>query len=316
MKLTRVLPPVALLLPVCCAGLQHPEFPVRRVVAPNLERPLRERYPSLTAPKDSVKAAVFAQINRDRGKKGLPPVAWDEQASRVADAFCSRQVREKTRGHYLMDGIPPYARTAFASVFGMQLENSVSWLTTGASFAQDARELALSGHARMMAEVPPKDGHRKTILDPEATHVGVGWNSELGRFQMAEEFLMRRLTWLSLSRLPGERVIFRFEGQTLSDPIQLVTIAWEMAPAPLTQKEASARNSYFYPQPRQSLVPEGSRARISGTITQDRIRLAQDRKFSFEFAPDRPGLWTVIFYTAHTPTERGHPAGSVTFWVE
>jgi hypothetical protein len=315
-KLTRLLPSVALLLPVCCAGLQHPESPVRRVVAPSLERPLREGFPSLAVPKDSVKAAVFAQINSDRERMGLAPVSWDEQASRVADAFCARQVREKTQGHYLMDGIPPYARTAFAGVFGMQLENSASWLTTGTSFAQDARELALSGHERMMAEVPPRDGHRKTILDPDATHVGVGWSSELGRFQMAEEFLMRRLAWLTLSRLRGDRVILRLEGQTLSDPIQLVTIAWEVAPAPLTQKEATARNSYFYPQPRQSLIPEGYRASVSGTAARDSIRLDKDRGFSFEFAPDRPGLWTLVLYTARRPTERGHPAGSVTVWVE
>ena len=26
-----------------------------------------------------------------------------------------------------------------------------------------------------MEEKPPADGHRRTILDPEATHVGVGY---------------------------------------------------------------------------------------------------------------------------------------------
>ncbi|MGH9317891.1 MAG: CAP domain-containing protein [Thermoanaerobaculia bacterium] len=316
MKLTRVLSPLALLLPVCCAGLPHSESPVRRVVAPNLEHPLSERYPSSSVPKDPVKTAVLAQINRDRERAGLPAVAWDEEAGRVADAFCARQVREKTRGHYLMDGIPPYARTSFAGVFGMQLENAASWRTTGTSFTQDARELALSSHAGMMAEVPPKDGHRKTILDPDVTHVGVGWNSEGGRFQMAEEFLARRLAWLSLARAPGDRVILRFEGQTLSDRIQLVTIAWEPGPAPLTQKEASARSSYLYPQPRQSLIPEGHRASVSGTVAQDRIRLAKGGEFSFEFAPDRTGLWTLVFYTARTLAGRGRPAGSVTFWVE
>ena len=290
---------------------------MRRVVAPNLERPVYERYPSAAAPRDSLKAAVFARINRDRKSAGLPPVAWDEDAGRVADGFCAQQVREKTRGHYLMDGIPPYARTAFAGVFGMQLENSASWLTTGASFRQDARELALSGHAQMMAEVPPNDGHRKTILDPDATHVGVGWNSEGGRFQMAEEFLARRLAWLRLARLPGDRVILRFEGETLSPHhIQIVTIAREEAPARLSQKAASGRNWYAYPQARQSLVPEGYRMGVSGMAAQDRIRLGQDRRFSFEVAPDRPGLWTLVFYTAGSPGERGRPAASATFWVE
>ena len=81
-------------------------------------------------PRDALKAAVFARINRDRAAAGLPPVAWDEAASRVADAFCVAQVREASRGHFLMDGIPPYARTGFAGVFGVEAQNSVSWTTT------------------------------------------------------------------------------------------------------------------------------------------------------------------------------------------
>lgn len=318
MKLTRLLWPVALLLPVWCTGSPHSRsvLPVRRVLEPNLDRALRERYPSSETPRDPVQAAVFTQINRDRARAGLPPVAWDEGAARVAGSFCARQIREKTRGHYLMDGIPPYARTAFAGVFGMQLENAASWQTTGASFDKSARELGLSSHAGMMAERPPLDGHRKTILNPDMTHVGVGWSSEGGRFQMAEEFLARQLAWLGVARLPNDRVILRFEGQSLSDAVQLVSIAWEPEPSPLTQREASARNSYIYPEPLQSLVPEGYNATVSGRAAQDKVHLSRGGEFSFEFAPDRPGLWTFVFYTARTVSEHGRPAGSVTLWVE
>ena len=59
--------------------------------------------------------------------------------------------------------------------------------------------LALEGHENMLREKPPSDGHRRTILDPEATHVGVGWAAENGRFQMAQEFLVRGLARLGLS---------------------------------------------------------------------------------------------------------------------
>ena len=139
-------------------------------------------------------------------------MAWDGGAARVADAFCARQIREGTRGHFLTDGIPPYARTSFAGVFGAQSENSVSWVIDRPYFSEPISRLALAGHEDMMAESPPGDGHRRTILDPEATHVGVGYAVEGGRFQMAQEFLTRTLERLSIVRsepVPAGRCVSR-----------------------------------------------------------------------------------------------------------
>ena len=82
----------------------------------------------------------------------------------------------------------------------MGAENSVSWRTTGALFQEPALELALEGEAAMMAEKPPDDGHRRTILDPGVTHVGVGWAQGGGEFRMAEEFMTRRLAELTISK--------------------------------------------------------------------------------------------------------------------
>ena len=134
-------------------------------------------------------------------------MAWDEAASRVADAFCAAQIAEGTRGHFLTDAVPPYARTAFAGIFGMGSENSVAWITTAPVFEESALALALAGHADMMRETPPNDGHRKTILDPEATHVGVGWAMKGGSFRMAEEFLTRKLAVLTLESDGGTLLV-------------------------------------------------------------------------------------------------------------
>ena len=53
------------------------------------------------------------------------------------------------------------------------------------SFDETVTELALEAHAGMLAEKPPNDGHRRTILDPAATHVGVGYAIVGGSFRMA-----------------------------------------------------------------------------------------------------------------------------------
>src|SRR4029453_16426210 len=190
--------------------------------------PVKERIPERSSPKDPVKQGVLERINSDRAAAGLPPVAWDEAASKVADAFCAAQVAEGTRGHFLTDGIPPYARTAFAGISGMGSENSISWITTAPAFEETALALALAGHSDMMRETPPNDGHRRAILDPEATHVGVGWSVEGGSFRIAEEFLTRRLAELKLDSDGGTLIV---KGKTMSDySLQFVTIAWQAFP--------------------------------------------------------------------------------------
>jgi len=279
---------------------------------------LVEIFPADSQPRDALKAAVFARINRDRAAAGLSPVAWDEAASRVADAFCVAQVREASRGHFLMDGIPPYARTGFAGVFGVEAQNSVSWTTTARRFWEPALKLAIMGHEDMMAERPPADGHRRTILDPENTHVGVGYAAEGSRFQMAQEFLVRGLERLGLSSLESSRLAVLLRGTPLPDwRLRFVTIAWEPLPSPLSREEASARSSYSYPRARLAYIPEGSGPmRVADTLTQDKIRVWPNRAFSFLFAPDRPGLYTLVFYMIVGERQRPRPGASATLWVE
>ncbi len=222
-----------------------------------MTRPLRETYPEPSRPRDPVDAAVFARINADRQAAGRAPVAWDEGAARVARAFCQAQVHERTRGHFLTDGIPPYARTALAGVFGVQAENSTAWLSSAREFQKSMTELALGAHTQMMEEKPPADGHRKAILDPDATHVGVGWAQESGSFRMAQEFMTRRMSEMALTRVAQAPATILVEGKVASPyRVEFVTLAHEPAPRHLTKSEANARTSYGYPD-----RPVGLRAR-------------------------------------------------------
>ncbi len=268
-------------------------------------------------PDDPIKTAVFDQINRDRAEAGLPAVAWDDGASRVADAFCANQIRENTSGHYLKDGLPPYARTSFAGIFGMQFENSVTWTTTASSFDDPAERLALEGHASMMAEKPPDDGHRRTILDPEATHVGVGYALSGGEFRMAQEFLVRHLAWLRLERLSPESSVVAVSGAPVAGRrLVFVTIGWEPVPRELTRAEANGRRSYSYPRTETAFVGEGNKIlKVVGTTTIDRIRFGRDRDFGFRFVPERPGLWTLTFHTRPLREESVVPGGTATLWI-
>jgi uncharacterized protein YkwD len=287
-----------------------------RVRVPDLARPLREAYPAPSRPRDTVEAAVFDRINADRTAAGAPPVAWDEAAANVARAFCAAQVRERTRGHFLTDGDPPYARTALEGVFGVGAENSTAWLTSAREFQRGMVELALDAHQDMLEEKPPADGHRRTILDPDATHVGVGWSQQSGSFRMAQEFTTRRLSELSLTRVAQSPATILIEGKLLpSDHFEFVTLAREPEPHPLTKGQADARTSYGYPEPRLAYVAEGRKSlRVLGTETDDRVSL-HSASFSFRFTPSLPGLWTVLIYTSDGRREP-RPGGLAVLWME
>jgi uncharacterized protein YkwD len=318
-NLTRATALIVLSL-ASCVGNQTPDIPdlPLTIVAPRLDRPLEETMPPVEArPLDPVKRAVLDRINRDRVRAGLGPVLWDEGASRVADAFCASQIRESTSGHFLTDGLPPYARTSFAGVFGMQFENSVTWRTTAESFHDTVTNLALEGHAGMLAENPPNDGHRRTILDPNATHVGVGYAIARGNFRMAQEFLTRHLAWLRLERLPSRPVLL-VRGATIPGTrLLFVTLGWEPPPARLTPKEASGRTSYSYPATVQAFVEEGNvTLKVLGTKTHDRIQFSGANEFSFRLTPDRQGLWTIVFHTMAPQNARPIQGGAVSVWFD
>jgi hypothetical protein len=320
-KLTRQVCALLVWIPIAAGCAWDPggarEAPLR-IVGPALEEPLTEHLPGLAHPRDPVDIAVFERINRDRRVAGLPAVEWDEAASRVAETFCAQQVRERTHGHFLVDGLPPYARTALAGVFGMQSENALSWTTTAPQLGESPVKLALRGHEQMMAEKPPHDGHRRTILDPEATHVGVGHAAGSGRFQLAQEFLTRRLELLRLTRSAGLIPSVRIAGRTVvPERLRFVTISVEPPPRPLTREDANGRTSYRYPEPSFAFVPEGRRdAEIAGVWTRDEIRVRRGREFSFRLVTDSPGLWTVLFYTSRTPGGAATPGGLAVLWVE
>ena len=327
-KLTRGIFLLAGLLSLCCAGTgekknlltllgdARPTRPLR-LALPDLTEPLSEIYPAPAQPGDPVEKAVFERINRDRTDAGRLPVAWDEAAARVARTYCAQQVREHTSGHYLMDGLAPYARTGLAGVFGLQSENAVSWRTTEARFERTPSFLALDGHQQMMEEKPPADGHRRTILDPDATHVGVGWVLEKGSFRMTQEFLTRDLAHLELQQGRNRQLVIFARGAVVAHrKIQFVTFCWEPEPRPLSREEASGRRTYSYPRPERAYVPDGhTRSRIVGATTQPLLRLRRNGEFSLRFAPEKAGLWTLIFHTG-AAFDRARPGGSVTLWVK
>ena len=209
-------------------------------------------------PAEDAKAALLARINADRAAAGVPHLEWDAVAARAGDAFCLDAARTGVMGHWDLAGRAPYDRYADAGGVDWNGENFSGVSRRGDRFeASELVGLVLEAHGGMMAEKPPADGHRKAILDPRWTHVGIGVAIEGGEFRMTEEFTRHTAVWVEA---PAGRVR---AGRTVPVNVQLpkgwnlaaVEVAHEPFPRPLTAKEIRRRTSYAFPSASQTLLP-------------------------------------------------------------
>jgi uncharacterized protein YkwD len=129
---------------------------------------------SPAAPWRAEPAAVVTQINAARAELGLPPLAYDSTLERVGDAHCGILVEEGGDAHFSRSGVPPYLRYLLAGGNGFHRENVGSYSTTGRVADSALAQILYRSVAEMLAEVPPNDGHRRSLLDPWVTHLGVG----------------------------------------------------------------------------------------------------------------------------------------------
>jgi uncharacterized protein YkwD len=288
-----------------------------RIVRPDLGSPVEDVSPRDGAPADAVAAALFDRINRDRREHGLRAVLWDEKAAAVARSTTRRQVEERTYGHFLLDGFPPYARLSAGGDFGMGAENVAAFMSDAGRLHDTPEHLVLKAQAEMMAETPPGDNHRKAILDPNATHVGIAWASEGGEFRVAAEFSDRRYDRLRVLREGRSGASIRVEGRPLpAATLRYVAVARQPAPRPIRREEANGRDSYAYPAAQILLLPSSERGKAVGIPSANIVDIGFSGDFSFPYALDEPGLWTFILYFRGKGSAEARPGAAITLLVE
>lgn len=162
--------------------------------------------PETDDPYYGTRQAVVAQINRDRTANGVGPVEFDALASRVGDQHCQEMAARQYLSHWNLQGHLPYHRYHFAGGRDHVQENAsrVTVFSTDPSpiptRPEEILPQLLEAHARMMDEKPPLDGHRKNILDPAHTHVGIGLAVVGGELTMTQLFVNR---YVRLQELPA-----------------------------------------------------------------------------------------------------------------
>lgn len=119
----------------------------------------RVNIPNLSATK-SIESQVIQLTNQERAKNGLKPLAADWQLSRVA-RYKSADMKDK---NYFSHTSPTYG-----SPFTMMRNFGIAYRSAGENIAAGQRT-----PSEVVQSWMNSPGHRKNILNPAYTHIGVG----------------------------------------------------------------------------------------------------------------------------------------------
>lgn len=129
------------------------------------------------------------RINKDRASSGAPPVQLDILACRVGNKHCREMAERGYTSHLNEKGEKPYHRYAFAGGVHHILENVFSASSSAPYSTGDIEGLLQDARKTFMAETPGYDGHRRNILDPSHTHLGIGMAMRGREFRYVQEFM-------------------------------------------------------------------------------------------------------------------------------
>ena len=275
---------------------------------------------------------VLKLINRDRKLYNLPPVQLDLEASAIGDDYCRRQINNKTNGHFTTDGLAPYMRYSFAGGNDGVSENAAAWSANYTFSERALYEMSRRSQDAMMSEMAPNDGHKRTILDPHATHVGIGLAWEGAEFRLVHEFIRRYVRWtrpLPRRARAGETV--QIAGQPLAGAsIEAISVHFERAPETMPAHVANALTSYSLPSKRKDYFPrlkQEYRRHPNGTLEIVRreypgghrgdFTVAKDGAFSFDIPfTQGAGIYTVVVWVRRDGIELPVSASNVSIRVD
>lgn len=280
----------------------------------------------------TLRAHVLKLINRDRQIYNLPPVELDLAASTIGDEYCRRQIATNTNGHFSTDGLPPYMRYSFAGGDDGVTENAAAWSATYGFNDRALYEMARRSQDAMMSEAPPNDGHKRAILDPHATHVGIGLAWERGEFRLVQEFIRRYVAWTKpLPRHAGINDVVIASGRTLDGAeIEAISVHHEKYPETMPAHVANALESYSLPRNRKDFLPrlrQDYTRHPNGTIEMVRreysdgsrgdFYVGKQGEFSFQIPfSDGPGVYTIVVWIRRGGTSAPVSASNVSIHVE
>jgi len=242
-------------------------------------------------------------INRDRARVGVPPVSLDNIASKAAQEHSDEMALHGYGSHWGMDGRKPDQRYTEAGGRDSDSENIMTpafrliheifskQTTQNQEYARlwlDADESALFG------EEPPRDGHRRNIIDPAHTEVGIGLSLSRSGLCCAQEFINHYGEYSGIPHTIRRGEKFTLTGKLYKNVhLRWIQLTREGFPKPLTVAELNNTDSYGVPYAAVVVYQQESGSLTLQTSTDGCDEFSVDISTHQDW---KPGLYYVMVF--------------------
>jgi uncharacterized protein YkwD len=259
---------------------------------------------------------LLKMVNTERADAGLSQLKLDEFAGEVANRHARDMVKGGFLNHFGSDGLKPYYRYGLAGGTDAVQENCSSAEDIGSVSPLRVLNDLHDMHQSMIDEVPPKDGHRKTILLPFHTHVGFGIALQSRSLRLDELYLARYLQFdpFVTKATPKSTVTLTGKHLTSNHFLFSVDVCFEPAPGPLSvgwlrqnPRPISLPDAFVHLRPK---VPAGTTYTDGGTGDFD-WKPAGAFRVRVRLSKGEPGIYTLIFWIRKSPKDKGFVGAQV-----
>lgn len=245
----------------------HSQFPSPTVAAaPKIAGPSSGLDSGLV---EELRGVMLDAINTDRKAEGLSEVAWDDTATSAGQAHAEDMLTNDYFSHWNMAGYGPEHRYALAGGLDAVAENIYEYWYR----YDDGRPAPITDWDALIrqaeADLMNSPGHRRTILDPFNTHVGVGiaYDAQKGELRLAQEFVRR---WVRMEPLPQHLAV----GTTVIVTAQLlprateplINLAFQPQPTPVSVEDVPSGTYSSPAELYQALKPDVTDGRFMSQI--------------------------------------------------
>lgn len=266
-----------------------------------------------------LRANLLEMVNEEREVAKVPLVQIDDLATQVATRHAVEMATHEFASHWGRDGLKPYHRYSFAGGTEATQENISAADNTWSNKLSDLKQDTSYLHLRLYQETPPNDGHRKTILAPQHTHVGFGIAVDKLRLRLVELFVARYVEVKSVPReaTPTGEVVFAGRMLKRDYTLNHVEVCYEPPPKPPELSWLRDARSYALPERAEGLRPKVSPPLRYTDGSQGEIEIDVAGGFSVpvKFFERTPGIYTIIAWIKRG-SDKAFPATEVCIRVE
>jgi len=262
-----------------------------------------------------IRKNLLEMINEERDVEKVGPVEIDELATEVATKHALDMAVNEFASHWGSDGLKPYQRYSFAGGIHATEENVSAADNTWSLKVRDLKQDTAYLHLRMYQEKPPYNGHRRTILSPQHTHVGLGIVVHQLRLRLVELFVAKYVEVRPIKQAAKPGAQFPLSGKIMSRRYSLHHVEIFYEPLPTRPEMSWLRQARSYSLPNESKV---LRPRVpppfiytDGSVGIVETAIDGGFRVPVKLYKQQPGIYIVVVWITSGKSVDAFPATAV-----